>query len=86
MALLMALCLMAVIRKGAYFLRTGSNINSDQSVTLNLPCSPLTRAPLKLLCDTMKYQIISRAFYGCEYNKLLVIFDDLGIIKVVLID
>uniref|UniRef100_A0A672ZJ89 Small G protein signaling modulator 1b n=1 Tax=Sphaeramia orbicularis TaxID=375764 RepID=A0A672ZJ89_9TELE len=24
------------------------------------------RAPLKLLCDTMKYQIISRAFYGCE--------------------
>uniref|UniRef100_A0A671XRU3 Small G protein signaling modulator 1-like n=1 Tax=Sparus aurata TaxID=8175 RepID=A0A671XRU3_SPAAU len=23
-----------------------------------------TRAPLKLLCDTMKYQIISRAFYG----------------------
>lgn len=25
------------------------------------------RAPLKLLCDTMKYQIISRAFYGCEY-------------------
>uniref|UniRef100_A0AAQ5XMI1 RUN domain-containing protein n=1 Tax=Amphiprion ocellaris TaxID=80972 RepID=A0AAQ5XMI1_AMPOC len=24
------------------------------------------RAPLKLLCDNMKYQIISRAFYGCE--------------------
>uniref|UniRef100_A0A3P8XCP7 RUN domain-containing protein n=1 Tax=Esox lucius TaxID=8010 RepID=A0A3P8XCP7_ESOLU len=23
------------------------------------------RAPLKLLCDQMKYQIISRAFYGC---------------------
>uniref|UniRef100_A0A665UTC9 Small G protein signaling modulator 1a n=1 Tax=Echeneis naucrates TaxID=173247 RepID=A0A665UTC9_ECHNA len=23
------------------------------------------RAPLKLLCDNMKYQIISRAFYGC---------------------
>uniref|UniRef100_A0A7N6C319 RUN domain-containing protein n=1 Tax=Anabas testudineus TaxID=64144 RepID=A0A7N6C319_ANATE len=27
------------------------------------------RAPLKLLCDTMKYQIISRAFYGCEYKQ-----------------
>lgn len=27
----------------------------------------MARAPLKLLCDTMKYQIISRAFYGCEY-------------------
>lgn len=25
------------------------------------------RAPLKLLCDNMKYQILSRAFYGCEY-------------------
>lgn len=23
------------------------------------------RTPLKLLCDNMKYQIISRAFYGC---------------------
>ncbi|RXM90821.1 Small G protein signaling modulator 1 [Acipenser ruthenus] len=23
------------------------------------------RAPLKMLCDNMKYQIISRAFYGC---------------------
>uniref|UniRef100_A0A6Q2XTT2 RUN domain-containing protein n=1 Tax=Esox lucius TaxID=8010 RepID=A0A6Q2XTT2_ESOLU len=27
------------------------------------------RAPLKRLCDTMKYQIISRAFYGCEYMR-----------------
>ncbi|KAM9054847.1 small G protein signaling modulator 1 isoform 2-T2 [Megaptera novaeangliae] len=25
------------------------------------------RAPLKLLCDNMKYQILSRAFYGCAY-------------------
>lgn len=28
------------------------------------------RAPLKLLCDNMKYQILSRAFYGCEYLSL----------------
>uniref|UniRef100_A0A8C9TPP8 Small G protein signaling modulator 1 n=1 Tax=Scleropages formosus TaxID=113540 RepID=A0A8C9TPP8_SCLFO len=27
-------------------------------------CFHLHRAPLKLLCDNMKYQIISRAFYG----------------------
>lgn len=27
------------------------------------------RAPLKLLCDNMKYQILSRAFYGCEYSS-----------------
>lgn len=37
-----------------------------------LPCTQVKltavfscRAPLKLLCDNMKYQIISRAFYGC---------------------
>uniref|UniRef100_A0AAQ5XNE2 Small G protein signaling modulator 1b n=1 Tax=Amphiprion ocellaris TaxID=80972 RepID=A0AAQ5XNE2_AMPOC len=30
----------------------------------DLTFSDFTRAPLKLLCDTMKYQIISRAFYG----------------------
>ena len=35
-----------------------------------MPFSNLTRAPLKLLCDTMKYQIISRAFYGCECKHL----------------
>ncbi|KAI5099687.1 small G protein signaling modulator 1-like isoform X2, partial [Silurus meridionalis] len=29
-----------------------------------LSFSSLCRAPLKLLCETMKYQIISRAFYG----------------------
>lgn len=28
---------------------------------------PHYRAPLKLLCDNMKNQIISRAFYGCMY-------------------
>jgi hypothetical protein len=27
------------------------------------------RAPLKLLCDNMKYQILSRAFYGCAYRS-----------------
>lgn len=26
------------------------------------------RAPLKMLCDNMKYQIISRAFYGCTWS------------------
>lgn len=31
------------------------------------PPLSLCRAPLKLLCDNMKYQIVSRAFYGCEY-------------------
>lgn len=36
------------------------------SVT-NIPCVFVGRAPLKLLCDNMKYQILSRAFYGCEY-------------------
>ncbi|XP_017721035.1 PREDICTED: small G protein signaling modulator 1 [Rhinopithecus bieti] len=29
------------------------------------------RAPLKLLCDNMKYQILSRAFYGCTYRASL---------------
>uniref|UniRef100_A0A8C8A057 Small G protein signaling modulator 1b n=1 Tax=Oryzias sinensis TaxID=183150 RepID=A0A8C8A057_9TELE len=29
-----------------------------------LTFATVARAPLKLLCDTMKYQIISRAFYG----------------------
>jgi len=29
------------------------------------------RAPLKLLCDNMKYQILSRAFYGCAYRPHL---------------
>uniref|UniRef100_A0A2K6FP75 Small G protein signaling modulator 1 n=1 Tax=Propithecus coquereli TaxID=379532 RepID=A0A2K6FP75_PROCO len=29
------------------------------------------RAPLKLLCDNMKYQILSRAFYGCTYRSAL---------------
>uniref|UniRef100_A0A452T2L9 Small G protein signaling modulator 1 n=1 Tax=Ursus maritimus TaxID=29073 RepID=A0A452T2L9_URSMA len=29
------------------------------------------RAPLKLLCDNMKYQILSRAFYGCAYWPFL---------------
>uniref|UniRef100_A0A7N6BM40 Small G protein signaling modulator 1b n=1 Tax=Anabas testudineus TaxID=64144 RepID=A0A7N6BM40_ANATE len=37
------------------------NGSSDGSLVQTL-CS--VRAPLKLLCDTMKYQIISRAFYG----------------------
>ncbi|XP_061590161.1 small G protein signaling modulator 1 isoform X2 [Cololabis saira] len=36
------------------------------------------RAPLKLLCDTMKYQIISRAFYGCEYRRLFECFLEIG--------
>lgn len=69
-ALLMVLCLMAVIRKGKYCLKMGSNLNSDYS-RLNEPFTFSTRAPLKLLCDTMKYQIISRAFYGCEYKQLI---------------
>uniref|UniRef100_A0A671L5A0 Small G protein signaling modulator 1b n=1 Tax=Sinocyclocheilus anshuiensis TaxID=1608454 RepID=A0A671L5A0_9TELE len=31
------------------------------------------RAPLKLLCETMKHQIISRAFYGCMYHIRLMV-------------
>lgn len=31
----------------------------------------IRRAPLKLLCDNMKNQIISRAFYGCSYSLLI---------------
>uniref|UniRef100_A0A8C6S7G8 Small G protein signaling modulator 1a n=1 Tax=Neogobius melanostomus TaxID=47308 RepID=A0A8C6S7G8_9GOBI len=27
------------------------------------------RTPLKMLCDNMKYQIISRAFYGCTHKS-----------------
>lgn len=33
----------------------------------HIPLVFVGRAPLKLLCDNMKYQILSRAFYGCEY-------------------
>lgn len=36
-----------------------------------MQCSLSARAPLKLLCDTMKYQIISRAFYGCEFQQVV---------------
>uniref|UniRef100_A0A2K6KDS6 Small G protein signaling modulator 1 n=1 Tax=Rhinopithecus bieti TaxID=61621 RepID=A0A2K6KDS6_RHIBE len=35
------------------------------------------RAPLKLLCDNMKYQILSRAFYGCTYRASLPVFTQL---------
>uniref|UniRef100_A0A8C3VFC6 Small G protein signaling modulator 1 n=1 Tax=Catharus ustulatus TaxID=91951 RepID=A0A8C3VFC6_CATUS len=31
---------------------------------INILCVFVGRAPLKLLCDNMKYQILSRAFYG----------------------
>ncbi|XP_074546572.1 small G protein signaling modulator 1 isoform X2 [Halichoeres trimaculatus] len=37
--------------------------NGSSDVSLPNGCNQ-ERAPLKLLCDTMKYQIISRAFYG----------------------
>uniref|UniRef100_A0A8C5DI66 Small G protein signaling modulator 1-like n=1 Tax=Gouania willdenowi TaxID=441366 RepID=A0A8C5DI66_GOUWI len=42
-----------------------SSCSQNGSSDSSLPngCN-LERAPLKLLCDTMKYQIISRAFYG----------------------
>ncbi|XP_061656696.1 small G protein signaling modulator 1 [Syngnathoides biaculeatus] len=44
---------------------SGSSCSQTGSSDSSLPsgCSQ-ERAPLKLLCDTMKYQIISRAFYG----------------------
>lgn len=74
MAHLMALCLMAVTKKGKYFLWSGCNHCSDYSTWQSLKYSHFTRAPLKLLCDTMKYQIISRAFYGCEYNHIFFVF------------
>uniref|UniRef100_A0A3Q3DJZ0 Small G protein signalling modulator 1/2 Rab-binding domain-containing protein n=1 Tax=Hippocampus comes TaxID=109280 RepID=A0A3Q3DJZ0_HIPCM len=46
---------------------SGSSCSQTGSSDSSLPsgCNQ-ERAPLKLLCDTMKYQIISRAFYGCE--------------------
>lgn len=37
-------------------------------------CHFFCRAPLKLLCDNMKYQIISRAFYGCMCEPTEYIF------------
>ncbi|XP_051907371.1 small G protein signaling modulator 1 isoform X3 [Hippocampus zosterae] len=44
---------------------SGSSCSQTGSSDSSLPsgCNQ-ERAPLKLLCDTMKYQIISRAFYG----------------------
>uniref|UniRef100_A0A8C9U409 Small G protein signaling modulator 1 n=1 Tax=Scleropages formosus TaxID=113540 RepID=A0A8C9U409_SCLFO len=50
----------------AMFLRLSSSHHSPH-IALSLCCGlcfHLHRAPLKLLCDNMKYQIISRAFYG----------------------
>lgn len=63
----MVLCQMAATRKGQYSLNVF--VRFTQSWCLhNIPFF-LARAPLKLLCDTMKYQIISRAFYGCESSS-----------------
>uniref|UniRef100_A0A3B4ASC5 Small G protein signalling modulator 1/2 Rab-binding domain-containing protein n=1 Tax=Periophthalmus magnuspinnatus TaxID=409849 RepID=A0A3B4ASC5_9GOBI len=44
--------------------------NGSSDSSLPSACNQ-ERAPIKLLCDTMKYQIISRAFYGCEYKCIL---------------
>uniref|UniRef100_A0A673YFA5 Small G protein signaling modulator 1 n=1 Tax=Salmo trutta TaxID=8032 RepID=A0A673YFA5_SALTR len=45
---------------GNYFkIRGGANMENPDLCAVSL-----CRAPLKLLCDQMKYQIISRAFYG----------------------
>ncbi|KFW06770.1 Small G protein signaling modulator 1, partial [Eurypyga helias] len=34
------------------------------NISPHIQCAFIGRAPLKLLCDNMKYQILSRAFYG----------------------
>uniref|UniRef100_D3Z7V5 Small G protein signaling modulator 1 n=1 Tax=Mus musculus TaxID=10090 RepID=D3Z7V5_MOUSE len=40
------------------------------------------RAPLKLLCDNMKYQILSRAFYGCECTSPILLLSARSIYQV----
>uniref|UniRef100_A0A7N8WY65 Small G protein signaling modulator 1b n=1 Tax=Mastacembelus armatus TaxID=205130 RepID=A0A7N8WY65_9TELE len=42
----------------------GNQMEFSKCLPVLLPFFYSPRAPLKLLCDTMKYQIISRAFYG----------------------
>ena len=34
------------------------------------PLTCLHRTPLKMLCESMKRQIVSRAFYGCKWSFL----------------